>query len=92
MERCPRKQLGDSQAVDHVHTLTYRRIARSPSSIQIAVRSTVEMLMPAPDFVVVAAGLLPVAVAPPLLEADGMLDGDELPALSVALPSARKIM
>ena len=45
----------------------------------------------ASDFELLAAGLLPVPEAPLDPDCDGIVDGEELPTLLVALPSARRI-
>ena len=49
------------------------------------------MVSLASDVELVAAGLLVVTDAPPFPDEDGIVDGDELPTLLVALPSARKM-
>ena len=61
-----------------------------PSNTHKALKLTIITVALAPDCELLADGLLPVPEAPPLPDCEGIVDGDELPALLVALPSARR--
>ena len=69
----------------------YTKKVNKPSSIHEAFKLILTMVSLASDVELVAAGLLVVTDAPPFPDEDGIVDGDELPTLLVALPSARKM-